>query len=467
MRKTANLLSSTALLCCLISAPAFAGDSEKIAQLEAQLEKAMQMIEAQSKQMSILQKEVKALKSAENEKVAAAEKIDTLEKDLVTYKAASIQPSAGTTPNASLEQRVTEMEDIVYDLDEKVGSETLANAFDASNLDIGGFVNTAFTYVDGEDGSAAAWNRQNFELLIRADLDDQWSAFFAGGFIREGNVGFDDDQDGTLNEAGERRNPDFAIEPGVAGGTKNPQIIAWVNYKHNDALNLKLGRLITPHGIINIEHFPATLLDQEQPLFLRPFGGQTIFPNFTTGAQVHGQFFFGDDMLSYNAYSASAQSAAEELIHGGRVAYNFGDEGVTVGLNAATGSRTEGTNGDYTLAGADLLIDRGPVLWKSEIFTTDEENAPGRLAYYTQPAWRFNDQWIGFYRYDFLDDGANGSAAVPDNAGDVTEHMVGINFLPKPSVRLRLTGTRREYGATGSFGKAEADIFQFSTTYSF
>ncbi len=435
---------------CLGGAGAQAEETLDMHALQEQLQKAMQMIEAQSQHMNTLQGELNALKSETTTQATELSKI---------------QPSAADTTH--LEERVFELEEQIFELDDRVGSETLANAFDANNLDIGGFINTAFTHVDGEDGSAFGWNRQNFELLIRADLNEQWSAFFAGGFLREGNVGFDDDNDGVLNESGERRNPDFAIESGVPGGTRNPQIIAWTNYKHNDAFNVKLGRMITPHGIINIEHFPATLLDQEQPLFLRPFGGQTIFPNFTTGGQVHGQFFVGGDTLSYNTYIASAQGAIEEPIYGARLAYEFRDKGVTVGVNAATGTRSEALDNEYTLLGADLLIDKGSILWKNEIFSTDEDGASGRLGFYTQPAYRFNDQWIGFYRYDFLDDGSNASAAVPDNAGDVTEHMVGLNYLPLPNVRLRLTGTRRHYDSTSVFDEADADILQFSTTYSF
>lgn len=462
MRKTSKFLATTALACLLINTPALADDSAKIQQLEQQLQKAMQLIEAQSEQVAALRSEVQASKKQENLKISA------LEQDIAAVQVARIQPAAGPSSNIELEERLNEIEETVYDLDEKVGSETIANAFDASNLDIGGFINTTFTYVDGEDGSASAFNRQNFELLIRADLSEQWSAFFAGGFLREGNVSFDDDGDGVLNEAGERRNPEFAIASGVGpGGTVTPEIIAWLNYKHNDAFNIQLGRQITPHGIINIEHFPATLLDQEQPLFLRPFGGQTIFPNFNTGIQAHGKFFHGDNTLGYNVYAGAAQSAIEEEIIGGRLQYDLGNYGVTVGLNAATGSRNETGNGDYDLVGADLLIDKGPILWKNEIFATSEDTGPGRLGFYTQPAYRFNDKWIGFYRYDYLDDGANGTAAVPDNAGDVTEHMVGLNYLPDPNVRLRLTGVRREYGSTGTIQEADADIVQFSATYSF
>lgn len=469
MKRSFKFLTTTGLAGCLLSTPAMADDSVKIEALQARLEKAMQLIEAQSERMSELQEDLAAVKKTKIEPAAGGVSNFELDQKITeAVQAAQIKPAAGgNSTNAELEERIEEIEDTVYDIDEKVGSKTLAKAFDASRFDIGGFVNTAFTHVRGEDGSASAWNRQNFELLIRADLNDQWSAFFAGGWLREGNVSFDDDGDGILNEAGERRNPDFSLQSGVPGGTANPQIIAWANYKHNDALNLKIGRMITPHGIINIEHFPNVLLDQEQPLFLRPFGGQTIFPNFTTGAQIHGQFFNGDDTITYNAYSAAAQGAPEELIHGGRVSYNFGNAGLTFGLNAATGSRSEGADSDYTLVGADLLFDKGPILWKNEIFATDEENAPGRLGFYTQPAYEINDQWTAFYRYDFLDDGANGTAAIPDNAGDVTEHMFGVNFLPVPNVRTRLTATRREFNSTGNIGSAEADIYQFSTTYSF
>lgn len=98
--------------------------------------------------------------------------------------------------------------------------------------------------------------------------------------------------------------------------------------------------MITPHGIINIEHFLQILLDPRQPQFLRPFSGDTIFPNFMTGAQVHGRYFFsGNSYLQYNAYVANAQSDPEEIIYGGRIAGTHLDSGITLGLNASMGGR--------------------------------------------------------------------------------------------------------------------------------
>ena len=104
-------------------------------------------------------------------------------------------------------------------------------------------------------------------------------------FSRQSNILYDDNKDGIFS-ASERRNPKFLMN------SSTPLIIAWGNYAYSDALNIQFGRFSTPHGIINIEHFPATLLDPEQPQFLRPFSGQTIFPNFVDGIHLYGNYFF-------------------------------------------------------------------------------------------------------------------------------------------------------------------------------
>ena len=73
--------------------------------------------------------------------------------------------------------------------------------------------------------------------------------------------------------------------------------------QHFDGVHLHT--FITPAGIIHIEHFPAILLDPEQPQFLRHFSGQTIFANFTNGIHFHGSTFTGPrgkNILSYNVW---------------------------------------------------------------------------------------------------------------------------------------------------------------------
>ncbi|MDX2094818.1 MAG: hypothetical protein SFW64_02630 [Alphaproteobacteria bacterium] len=423
----AVLLATTSLY---FSSPALADDAQ-VKALEQKLEQAMKLIEAQNAQMEGVKSEL-----AQVQKKTSAPQASRF---------VDLAPAAGGNGGKALEKRIAAIEETVDSLDEKMGSGSVVNAFDAKKIKIGGFFHTTYTHNDGKDGDASAWDRQNFELLIRADLDEDWSAFFAGGFLRQGDASFAD-----------RRNPNY-----TTFNNENPQIIGWVNYKYNDALNIQLGRMITPHGIVNIQHFPATLLDAEQPQFLRPFSGDTIFPNFSTGIQAHGKFYLASDTLSYNTYFTSDQASPEKKLVGGRVAYANAATGITLGLNGMTGARDEAVSSDYTMYGADLRVDKGPFLWESEIYQTDEDAGGDRFTWYTQPAWRITDKWIAFYRYDFLDNGGT--------SGDTTENVVGINYLPKPTVRLRATATRRDFdqGLAASEVNTEANIFQVSSTFSF
>jgi hypothetical protein len=350
------------------------------------------------------------------------------------------------------DKRLEQIEEVLEEIDEQVGSRALAHAFEAKELTIGGFLHSTFTKIKGEDGSASSFNRHIFELLIRAQLNEEWSVFAAQAFIRES----DDPFGNSFNSEANRKNPAFNHRG------KTPLVIAWVNYQNNDALNIQLGRYITPQGIINIEHFPAALLDTEQPMFLRPFSGNTLFPNFMTGVHVHGKKFVGtnqDSTLSYNVFTGNFAGNPEELVSGGRVAYEFGKSGFTLGGNATTGDRGK-PDSDYNLAGLDLLVKKGKFLWKSEIFSSNEDLGEDRLGWYVQPAWHITPKWTIFYRHDFLDNGTN---------SDQTEDMIGVNHLPYPNIRLRATLTAKDFEAstTTPSPATDATILQLSGTFSF
>ncbi len=375
-----------------------------------------------------------------------------------------------------LSERLEVQEDLTQELDEKVGSRAIVHAFDAMQLDFGGFLHSAFTHIHGDNGSASSFDRLTFEILLKAQFSRRFSAFFAQAFIRESNTRFTD----TF----QRTSPGFRFSG--SGGVKTPLVIAWANYMHSDHLNIQIGRYVTPFGIINIEHFPAILLDTEQPQFLRPFSGDTIFPNFLTGAQAHGKFFLKDDIIQYNLYTGIfTGSTPEQFYSGARVGYALGSFGTTVGINLGMGKRslrptapdatTVSNNATFYMYGVDLLIDKGPILWKNELFFTDEDKGAGgnRVGFYTQPAYRVTDQWIVFYRYDFLNDGklqvvpAGGGPRL-HTPGHSTEHALGLNYRPVPNVRLRATATWKEF-SSGRLGapNADAQIFQLSGTLSF
>ncbi len=416
-----------------------------------------------------IQEELKGVKKDLEEAVS---RVETLE----TKNEGSSTTSGSSDSNEALEEltvRMDETELTVADIDEKVGSRAVVHAFDGMQLDLGGFMHTAFTHINGDQGSASSFDRLTFEILAKVKFSERFSAFFAQAFIRESNTRF--------NDTFRRKNPGMVFSG--AGGVKTPLVIAWANYRYNDAFNIRVGRYITPFGIINIEHFPALLLDTEQPQFLRPFSGDTIFPNFLTGAQGHGKFFFGDNYLQYYAYTGVfTGSSPERFYSGARLAYTVSEWGATMGINGGWGRRSlttappdttvVGSDTTFGMIGGDLLIDKGPILWKTELFFTNEDSNAGgnRTAFYTQPAYRITDQWIAFYRYDFLNDGSllvqsGGRNSTPGNS---TEHMIGVNYLPVPNVRLRATLARKDW-SKGRLGAPDADatIFQLSGTFSF
>lgn len=351
------------------------------------------------------------------------------------------------------------VEELVFDLDEKVGDRALVRAFDAINLDIGGFLTQTYTVAVGEGGTEDSFNQTQFELLIGADVNEDISLFTALGFLREADLNLSDPEEPSFDN--------FA--------NRVPQIIAWANYRQSDALEVRIGRYVTPHGIINIEHFPPVLLEVNQPQFLRPFSGNSIFPNFLTGIDIHGKLFVGSekqDVFSYNVYAGhfNGPSDPDNIVAGARAQYAFGQSGFTAGLNYAHGRR-EGvtsplgnfsvtpvgslTTNDYDLFGADLLYDKGRILWKTEVFFSNERGEEDRFAVYTQPAYRFSDKWIGFYRFDHFDPGQGLTIS--------NEHVFGVNYLPVSTVRLRGEYILKDFADSDT----EANFFQLSATISF
>lgn len=365
-----------------------------------------------------------------------------------------LKTKQGNRNDETLGPRVDSVEESVVSLEDRVGDRAVIHAFEGIKVDIGGFFHSAYTHIDADDGSAESFDRQNFELLIATQISEDWSGFFAGGFLRQSGDPF------GASTGGSRTNPKF----NSVG--ENPLIIGWTNYRYNDAFNVRIGRMITPHGVINIEHFPAALLDPEQPQLLRPFSGDTLFPNFSTGIQVHGSSFINGGVinaLDYAVYDSSAATNSEAHNGGTRIGLRLLDDHAKIGLNYSSGERDDQLT-RYDLWGADLRFDFGRFLLDSEVFETHGDIEGHRLGAYVQPAWQLSSQWIAFYRYDYLDTG--------ESVGTTIENVVGLNYLPRPNVRLRTIYTHREYdagfvGGIETLPEADVDIVQISGTFSF
>lgn len=351
-----------------------------------------------------------------------------------------------------VEERLEDVEVEISRLDERVGSRAIVKAFDAMDMSFGGFVDMAVTHASGEDSSVTSFNRQVFELLFGATLKEDWELFVAQAFIRKTGVDLTD-----------RRNPDFSnLNSPVATDT----VLASITHKVNDRLDIQIGRFITPQGIINIEHFPALLLDTRQPQFLRPFAKQTIFPNFSNGINVKVHTYFkgsSDHSLKYYLYSGSFSGNSTHFNLGTRLAYQLG--GLTVGINGSEGERSSQFDSDYNVWGIDFLYDRGVILWKNEFFKTNEDLGLDRTGYYSQPAVRMGESWTLFYRYDRLEAGSDPATLIERD--NFYAHSLGLVYNPNKNVRLRAIVTRKNLEATMTEPAAKAWLAELSATLSF
>jgi len=153
-------------------APAAAQSSQ--AELEQKLQQAMELINE-------LSSEVRAMKQRQQDPAPGGD-VDPARLEKVEQ---AIQ---------SVDERVSDVEDTVVDIDDKVGDRALVKAFDALELDIGGFFHNTFTDIEGEQGGARSFNNQTFEILVKAKLWEDWTGFFAQAFQRTAPVVFTDAQ---------------------------------------------------------------------------------------------------------------------------------------------------------------------------------------------------------------------------------------------------------------------------------
>jgi len=371
-----------------------------------------------------------------------------------------LEAQADQADAEDIESRLTDLEDQAFDLEDRLGTRPLVRTYDGLELNIGGFITQSLTLAVGSDATEFSPNNTQFELLVSAKPTDKVDIFAALGFLREADLDVVTDPD----------NPTF-----MDIANRVPLIIGWGNYRFNDKVQLRAGRFITPHGIINIEHFPPTLLDINQPQFLRPFPGETIFPDFLQGLELHGRTTVpGKDNwdLSYSAYAGVHTSNPNDMRGGGRAQVAFGDSGFTAGANYALGRREAGggapgnfsivgaqslVSNDYHTLGTELLYDKGRLLWKTELFYSFELDEDDRFAFYTQPAVRIDQagKWMAFYRFDYLDPG--------QELGHSIENVLGVNYRPAPNVRFRLAGLIKTFNA----GDDTVPAIQGSVTLSF
>jgi hypothetical protein len=214
---------------------------------------------------------------------------------------------------------------------------------------------------------------------------------------------------------------------------------AWMEYAHNRYLNVRVGKQLAPQYWWQ-NHYPNLTLSTDQPIYLRE-----LFPPELVGVMVHGVAARpagqSELALNYKVYLSNNQFEGNSQTDlrdakswGGRVQLRFPTGGRLRRFDVAG----DIYRGQIALVTSELVDDHVYGL-ESQIevdrFQLQAEYARGRTlgetryGYYVQPAVRFHDDWMTFYRVEQLNSPRIRRAEV--------RHLAGMNFRPFPQIAIK------------------------------
>jgi hypothetical protein len=215
---------------------------------------------------------------------------------------------------------------------------------------------------------------------------------------------------------------------------------AWMEYSQSQYLNIRLGKQLSPQYWWQ-NHYPNLTYSTDQPIYLRE-----LFPPELIGVMVKGSLSKSTDSsewgLGYNVYVANNElegnergDLAREKSWGGRVQVRLPAGGVLKKFDVAGDvyrGRVALTNSqlaDDSVFGFESQLESGPFRLNAE-YAHGETLGLTRFGYYVEPAFRFNDSWLTFYRVEGLE-----SARVQRAE---QRHLAGVNFRPLPQIAFKM-----------------------------
>jgi len=177
--------------------------------------------------------------------------------------------------------------------------------------------------------------------------------------------------------------------------------------------------------------------------------------------QAHGSYYIGENELEYFAYGANHSASPANFLYGGRAVWNLPDQLASVGLSYQNGDRATGDS--YNAFGADLRANYDWFGLKTEYIRAIEDGGD-RQSVYAQPSVTYG-KWTVFYRFDYIDLDTDAT----DDASEQIEHVVGLNYLLTPIIRLRGEYIFNDFDQDKDSLGQDRDFhqLQFSTTVSF
>ena len=206
---------------------------------------------------------------------------------------------------------------------------------------------------------------------------------------------------------------------------------AWLSYKYNDYLNLKMGKFITPIGYWNLT--PITVLKDTTS---NPKYASEIYPKFTTGVMAYGYLPF-DDSITYNLFlqknkdlDPNYNNIETDEYYGIEVKKHF--ENMTLGINMGEYEVSEehiqyfGASLKYQKSKIQILGEYSQLTY-NPLNNANEKHT--KYAYYLQGRYKINRKHFVIGRYEKFKDLFHGI--------DEEIKLIGYNYRPTYPVSIK------------------------------
>lgn len=240
-----------------------------------------------------------------------------------------------------------------------------------------------------------------------------------------------------------------------------------MTYAWRQEANVRFGRMFTPAGIWNVDHYPAFVPTQERPQHIRK-----MFPQIVDGLQVFGTAAMGSSFVSYDLYTGNGNGNTgkgdqnEDKALGARLSvvlpvldhFELGTSYYSDDKDSSKGAGDE----EFIATGFHAKIKTGPVTLQYEQ-AAGAWDADERKGYYAQLTYDWDKYTFGvrndFYDKDAADtvdsDSATAGVQVVDKSG-VTYNSLFVNYHVNKAVTLKVEyhavdledTTKQDFGKT-------------------
>ncbi len=227
---------------------------------------------------------------------------------------------------------------------------------------------------------------------------------------------------------------------------------AYIQYDYNETTQITAGLFLVPVGILNETHEPHTFYGVERNTVEKNIipstwweAGAMVTKEVSPGLKLDVALHSGLEATDAKSYKPRdgrqkvASAAARSLAGTGRIKYT-----AIPGLELAASlfMQTDYCQGAQVGCGSANLVETHAIYQKDKFqlralyarwdIDGDDvvtDGADKQHGYYLEPAWRFNDKWGVFARYEMYDNNDGGSTDT-----EVSARSVGFNYWMDPTV---------------------------------